>query len=387
MTLAKDNVPKVLMFGPVPPPFGGIASVLQDIVESSLNREFAFHVLGRPETYPPFMSSLPGRTVVRIMRLSKFFLKLLVSRYCIAHMHSSTATMPKSTFYMSLCRISKTPILLHLHGTDWDYFYTRHSKQTKNILHKALEMPHTIVVLYEEWVEKLRDLGVTCNILAIPNFIPDVPPPDEHALQEAKSLLNIPENALLVGCIGMIGKRKGHFDIMDAIPSVLKENPNVYFLHLGSSEIRGELERLREKAAAAGIDAHVRIPGEIRRDLVPAVLGNLDIFLLPSHMEGMPISILEAMRARKPIITTTVGGIPEMIEHERSGLLIEPGRPDEIAAAVLKLAGDASLRDSLAQGAHERFLSHFETEQCVGQMRDVYSDIMSSRRRGAPLHE
>jgi glycosyltransferase involved in cell wall biosynthesis len=96
------------------------------------------------------------------------------------------------------------------------------------------------------------------------------------------------------------------------------------------------------------------------------------MFLLPSFIEGMPISIIEAMQWGVPVIATRVAAIPDMIEDEVSGLLIHPGKPDEIASAVLRVRRDSALRQQLSQGGKKVFGERFEFSRGIERIRHLY---------------
>jgi glycosyltransferase involved in cell wall biosynthesis len=97
-----------------------------------------------------------------------------------------------------------------------------------------------------------------------------------------------------------------------------------------------------------------------------------DVFVLPSWLEAMPISLLEAMRAGVPVIATRVGAVPDMLEDGQSGLLIEPRRSDLIAEALLKLINDADYRQALAKAGRRTFEEEFELTQVLKDMKALY---------------
>ena len=117
---------KILMVGPVPPPTGGIASVMQDIVDSELASEFQFEVFARSD-FPPDLPGTTARNVFRLRRLQKFYARLRSGKYYLVHIHSPDEAFFGSIAFMLLARSTHTRLLLHMHGTDWDEFYTRKS--------------------------------------------------------------------------------------------------------------------------------------------------------------------------------------------------------------------------------------------------------------------
>jgi glycosyltransferase involved in cell wall biosynthesis len=144
---------------------------------------------------------------------------------------------------------------------------------------------------------------------------------------------------------------------------------------LGGEERPGNMAQLTSIVKEQKIGQWVQLTGELKREKVPAFLGFADIFLLPSFWEGMPVTIIEAMRSGLPIISTPVAGIPDMIENGVSGLLIKPGAPDEIAEAVLMLKQDKSLREKLAAGAKATFEETFESSKVVEELRSLFRSM------------
>ena len=96
------------------------------------------------------------------------------------------------------------------------------------------------------------------------------------------------------------------------------------------------------------------------RDDVPALLAEAGIFVLSSRSECLPMSVIEAMAAGLPVVATAVGGIPELVEHERTGILVPPGDARALAAALSRLAGDAGLRQRMGEAGRARAEEHFD---------------------------
>jgi glycosyltransferase involved in cell wall biosynthesis len=107
------------------------------------------------------------------------------------------------------------------------------------------------------------------------------------------------------------------------------------------------------------------------------MLDEADLFLLPSHAEGLPVSMLEAMAAGLPVIVTPVGGIPEAIQDGRNGLLAQPRNPEELAAAIRRLLTDEGLRSRLGQRARQTVREHFDIGVAVGRLRTIYREAVA----------
>ena len=176
--------------------------------------------------------------------------------------------------------------------------------------------------------------------------------------------------------VGFVGWRKGHLDILDAVPRSYKsqrDRSDLFFI--GGEEYPGDSNLVKSRIENENLSKWVFMTNEVPRSEIPLYLASADVFLLPSRREGMPITILEAMRGGCPVIVTKVGAIPEMIIDGESGILIEPGRPEAIAQAVIDLSKNDVLRLKLGKGARKAFETKFEVHACIKELALVYSAI------------
>jgi glycosyltransferase involved in cell wall biosynthesis/predicted Ser/Thr protein kinase len=161
--------------------------------------------------------------------------------------------------------------------------------------------------------------------------------------------------------------QKGHRVLFEAIPQI----PDATFLLAGEGPEREPLEAL---AAQLGIAERVRFLG--RREDVPELLGACDVFALPSLYEGSSLAVLEAMAAGIPIVSSAIGGTDELVEDDRSGLLVAPGDAGALAAALRRVIGNPALRESLAAGARERVEAGLTREQMAARVSGVYRELL-----------
>lgn len=366
----------VLMVGPVPPPFGGIASVMQTIIHSALARDYSFEVFEREHSIPSEFSGPVKRNIFRAKRFIKFFRKLRQGHYDFVHMHIPFGdSFPGTVIFMVIAWLAGARTLLHIHGTDWDTFYTRESAWLKLLYKIGLRIPKRIIVLYETWRININKLVPNANVGALANCLEDINPPESTLVEGIRPELGLDQNNFVVLTVGFVGWRKGHLDILDAVPRVVKENQSVRFIFMGGEEYPGESDQVISRIKSENLDNWVLVTREVERSKVPAYLAAADVFLLPSRREGMPISILEAMRAGLPVIVSNVGAIPEMIEDGQSGLLIEPGSSDAIAQAVINLSRDDVLRQRLAESARKAYEKKYEVNACIRELSSIYSNM------------
>ncbi len=170
--------------------------------------------------------------------------------------------------------------------------------------------------------------------------------------------------------------------MLDAAPQVLARRPSTMFLFAG----RGDCEpELRDQARRLGIEAHVRFLG-LRKD-VPVLLTIGDVFVQPSLSEGLSIAILEAMAAARPVVTTCVGGNPELVVDGETGLLVEPANAGALAAAVVRVLTDTAEARRLGSNALARVQSHFSIAAMVRSYETLYEAALGRPVRPASTPE
>ena len=187
----------------------------------------------------------------------------------------------------------------------------------------------------------------------------------------------LPHGAPIVGNIAALVPHKGQHDLVEAVTHVLPAVPDARFVILGEGELRAALER---RVKELHLQKHVLLPG-FRPDVL-SLLKGFDVFVMSSVSEGLGTSLLDAMACRKAIVATRVGGIPEVVEDGRTGLLVPPRSPRELGTAIVRLLRDAPLRAQLAEAGRARVEAHFTAERMVAQTLAVYGALAGRTRAG-----
>jgi glycosyltransferase involved in cell wall biosynthesis len=177
-------------------------------------------------------------------------------------------------------------------------------------------------------------------------------------------------DSLVVGTVGRLLERKGHYDLLDAWPAVLEQHPDAVLLFVGDGP---EWDGLHRRARELGCLDSVRFAGF--RDNVPELLDAMDVFVFPSHFEGLPGALLEAMAAGLPIVTTPVDGCSELVDED-SGVYVEPRSPESIAEGLCRVMADDDLRDRIAARAQERAEAQFSIERMVDGFEALYAQVL-----------
>ena len=214
------------------------------------------------------------------------------------------------------------------------------------------------------------------KIRLIPNGIPS---PASGAGADVRTELGIEPGAPVLGVVCELRAQKALEVLFEAAALLLAEFPTLKVLVAGDGPERARLE---EGARRLGVADTVLFLG-IRRD-VPAVLAAVDVAVLSSDYEGSPLSVMEYMAAAKPVVSTRVGGVPELVAEDVHGLLVEPRDPEALAEAVARLLRDPALARRLGAEGRRRQQREFSLEAMVGRIEDLYEELwLASGRRGS----
>jgi len=194
---------------------------------------------------------------------------------------------------------------------------------------------------------------------------------------ELRKELAIGEKDFLIGSMGRLVPVKGLESFLLAARIIRHHNPTCKFIIAGDGPLKDDL---REMAREYGIEESVRFLGH-RGDSYD-VLHALDIFVLSSLSEGIPMVLLEALALSRPVVATRVGGVPEVIEHGLSGLLVAPGNHEALAQACISLMDDYRIAEALGAAGHKRVEEAFSAKSMADQVADMYRELVA-RRRGA----
>jgi colanic acid/amylovoran biosynthesis glycosyltransferase len=185
-------------------------------------------------------------------------------------------------------------------------------------------------------------------------------------------------------CVARLESTKGQADLLHAFARVQREVPKLTLDMIGDGADRARLERLRDEL---GLGEELRFHGALRTDQVRAALDQADVFVLPSlrhpsgRMDGIPVALMEAMASGLAVIATRLSGIPELVIHEETGLLVTPESPDELAAAIRRLVRDPELATRLAYAARERVCRYFDLETEGDRLAGLFATAIAERQR------
>jgi glycosyltransferase involved in cell wall biosynthesis len=176
----------------------------------------------------------------------------------------------------------------------------------------------------------------------------------------------------VIGMVAMFRHSKGHRVLLRAIPEILRHEPAAIFLWVGDGVGRAAL---RQEVAEAGVQAKVHMTG-FRED-VPACLAAMDVVVLPSiKSDGVPQAVIQALAMRKPVVASAVGGIPEVIQPQRTGMLVPPNDPQALADAVVQILRHPQLAAAWARAGGLWIDTHYALEQMIDRTAAVYTAVL-----------
>jgi glycosyltransferase involved in cell wall biosynthesis len=179
--------------------------------------------------------------------------------------------------------------------------------------------------------------------------------------------LQLPDGARLVGTASRLVWEKGLSHLLEAWNVVRQAEPNAVLLIAGDGPERTALEALTDSLA---LRSHVRFLG--MRDDVAALLSSLDVFVMPSVSEGLPMALLEAMAVGRPIVATNIGGMPDALAAGEAGLIVPPADPAALATAIIQLLNDPGYATRIGAAAASRFQERYTARAMARAYEDLY---------------
>lgn len=312
------------------------------------------------------------RGFVRLVRL------LRKERFDVVHTHTSKGGM----IGRLAAWLTRTPIVVHtVHG----FAFHEQSGWLARTVYSSLERLAShwcdaIVCVSEfhaRWALELG-IGTPRKVFSIPNGVEALPELPFDTCPRTRLELGISPEVTLLFSMGRLAPQKGFPWLIDAVALLRDVHKRSVLLAIAGE---GPLdEELREYARQRGVSEQVRFLG-FRRD-IPQLLAACDIVVLPSLWEGLSIALLEAMRAGKPIVSTTIESNLEVASHGNVALLVPAKDAEALASAILRLLQDSELRTTLASESTRVLREHYSEERVVAAYRDLYA-LLARRHLGA----
>jgi len=181
---------------------------------------------------------------------------------------------------------------------------------------------------------------------------------------------NLSEDTPIIGTIAHLADHKGHKYLISAVPDVLKTFPNALFLIIGEGELEEDLKKQVKKLNIAG---NVVFTG-FRKD-IGELLSTMNLFVLPSHLEGLCTSLMDAMLMKRPIVATTAGGIPEVVTDKETGILVPPKNSKALADAMIQLLSNKEEAKEMGERGLKRVKKIFNVSKTIKETEKIYMEL------------
>ena len=187
---------------------------------------------------------------------------------------------------------------------------------------------------------------------------------------EVRKMFDIPTNSLVIGTIGRLSVEKGHAFLIGVIGKLIRDFPHLRLLIVGDGPLS---QSLKQQADQSALNGHVNFMG-ISND-IPRMLALMDIFVLPSLGEGLPMALLEAMAAKVPVVATRVGDIPKIISEDNNGFLIPAADKVALKEALSKLLKDKKKRKFFAKNGYFTVSQDFSSQNMARKYVSIYQSV------------
>jgi glycosyltransferase involved in cell wall biosynthesis len=362
---APPSAAPVLMIGPGLGCRGGISSVCASYRDGGLFQRLGVRYLSTFE-----QGSALRKLVVAASALARFTGLLLARRVGVVHVHVATnASFWRKSVFCAAARLARVPCLLHLHSGDMPAFWQRCGSIGRRWIMHTLRGARRVIVLSPEWQAWLRTLDPALPIEVLPNPVPPGPAAPPTDAGEGRS----PEPSVLF--LGRLQPAKGVPELLRAFVQVRQVLPSARLV-LGGE---GDLAAVRSQAQALGLQDALDCPGWVDGPAKHALLRRSWAFALPSHHEGVPIGMLEALAAGVPAVGTPVGGVPGLLVASGGGLLVRVGDASALAEALLALLTDPARARRLGDQGRQYVQSHHGLDAVERRLAALYAQVTGAR--------
>ena len=281
----------------------------------------------------------------------------------IVHIHgAANASFYRCRMFIELAKKCGKKVILHEHAADFVEFFNAAGDKADIV--ETINDCDYLIVLSNSWKDYFASIGVEESKIHVLNNIVSPPEAEDKPHNDGK---------LHLAYMGEISNRKGAFDLLKAISDNKDFFKDRLLLRMGGNEVDGDI---RTYIKEHGLDGFVSYEGWISGQKKTDCLTWEDVYILPSYNEGLPIAILEAMSYSHPVISTPVGGIPEVVENGVNGILVQPGNTQEIADAIKRYIEQPEIVTIEGRKSYERVKAFFP-EAVFNELEKIYNKLLN----------
>lgn len=352
---------QILVLGPAPGQAGGISSVMSYLGGEYSARKYDLIFIDTIKNGHWSISRFIGsalRTIALILYAR------VMNRHTLVHLNVSTGgSTYRKWFIALLCRLSSTPYVIHLHGSKYRRFFSTAPKLARKMVFSLFGSAFKVIVLGTVWRDYLVQEGVAepTKISIIANGTPAPGGSSERSIAD--------RDCVRVIYSGRLSVEKGIRDLLQAADLLYATVKNFELVLMGDSRDPSLLRDAQSRP-------YCNITGWLANDQVLQQLRNGDVFVLPSHDEGLPMSMIEAMSLGMPVLVTDVGAISDVIVDGEEGLIVQSGDIEGLSAALRTLVQNSALRERMGIRARRRWESELRADQMTRRIERHWDEAL-----------
>jgi len=343
---------------------GGVASVIASLL-GEVDRDPEFHVTTIPTTLYRGKGILFD-ILLSIVGLLRACLVCFFSPRSMLHLHlCSRGSAIRKGIIARLARVTGTPCIIHDHNIE--LYYNVAATWMRSWLRGTYRRASAVITITEKEKQFIESF-TTSRIEIIPNAV-HLPAPIERSSA-------VSTDGVRFLFLGRLAKNKGVFELLEAFATLSRSGNPVRLTIAGNSGV----EEVRHWVKVHDLDGRVNVPGWVDGEEKARLFRLADVFVLPTyHREGLPVAILEAMSYGLPVIATRVGGIPEVVVENETGLFVEPRDVRGLVEAMRRFASDAQMRHRLGQAGRKRAEDRFSLASVCARIKEVYRKVAAEK--------
>ena len=351
---------KVVLIGSSLEDKGGIATVINNVYKSDLRNEFEMkHIATYTSESVWKWISLYLLSLIKVV-----YFCIFKDEYSIFHIHVSY----KGSFYRKfiiiyLLKLFNKKTVVHFHGSESEAFYKSLDKGFKEkVRKKFFDNIDILIVLSESWKKFFSNYTDVNKIKVVSNAVKLPIKVDEKTYSELKILF-----------LGRFGKRKGIYDLLDVLKQIKDETLIDIEVYLGGD---GEIDEVNKLIKTYEL-TNIKNLGWVNLERKLELLNWANLFVLPSYNEGLPMAVLEAMSYKCAIISSKVGGIPEVIKNGENGFLITAGNKNELQKSIIYFMQNKSELKKMGENSRNLIECKFSEEKMLFSLKNIYSELFT----------
>lgn len=306
-----------------------------------------------------------AKTLWFVWAYLRIWLKLCFRKADVVHLHmAERGSFYRKAYIVRTCRFFHVPVIIHHHGAEFGDFYSGLTGKKKTYVRKILEEADCNLVLSDMLRQKLLERAPDATVYILHNAV---------EVRDQYSFRTDADRIIMLGCQG---RRKGSYDLLDAIAAVDDRLPDrIKVWMCGDEDVHGVTAYVRQLGLSERI-AHVGWVDGAQKD---ACLEHAMMHVLPSYREALPMSILETMGRGIPNISTDIASIPEVIRDGENGFLMKPGDVERLQEKILELVENEALRNRFGQEGYRLVKTEFSLESCAARLEQIYGNIVKGK--------